>query len=88
MAAPFSVCTKEKLRSVIRFFGLKVYQGPKSIEDFQHSTGTVFCLNGVSTNGLKSSKMVAQVLHMKKEPDAHPRPQLMTILSVYVTWFC
>ena len=38
--------------------GLKVYQGPKSIEDFQHNMGTVFCHNNSvyewiekSTNG-------------------------------------
>ena len=37
--------------------------------------GTVFCRNGVSTNGQKNSKMVTQVLRMK-EPDARPRPQL------------
>ena len=44
MAAPLSVCTKEEQRSLIRFFcGLKVYQGPKYIEDLQHKTGTVFC---------------------------------------------
>jgi hypothetical protein len=51
MAAPLSICTKEKQRSVIRFCGLKVYQGPKSIEDFQHNMGTVFCSNSVSKNG-------------------------------------
>jgi hypothetical protein len=69
------------------FCGLKVYQGPKSIEDFQHNTGLVFCRNGVSTNGEKNSKMVAQVLRMKEEPDARPRPQPTTTLSAYVTWF-
>ena len=42
MAAPLSVCTKEEQRSVIHFCGLKVYQGPKYIEDFQHNAGTVF----------------------------------------------
>ena len=35
-----------------------MYQGPKYIEDFQHNTGTVFCGNGVSTNGQKNSKNV------------------------------
>jgi hypothetical protein len=49
MATPLCVCAKEEQRSVIR--GLKVYQGPKSIEDFQHNTETVFCCNEVSTNG-------------------------------------
>jgi hypothetical protein len=33
---------------VIRFCDLKVYQGSKYIEDFQHNKGTVFCRNGVS----------------------------------------
>ena len=52
MADTLSVCTKEEQRSVIRFFcALKVYQGPKSLVDFQHNTGTVFYRNGVSTNG-------------------------------------
>ena len=36
------------------FCGLKVYRGPKSVEDFQHNTGRVFCRNGVSTNGQKN----------------------------------
>jgi len=29
--------------------------------------GTVLCHNAVSTNGLRSSKMVAQMLRMRKE---------------------
>jgi transposase-like protein len=33
--------------AALPFCGLKVYQGPKYIEDFQHNTGTVFCRNGV-----------------------------------------
>jgi len=52
MYAALPVCTKEEQHSVMRSFcGLKVYQGPKSIEDFQHNMGTVFFHNGVSTNG-------------------------------------
>ena len=67
MAGPLSVCTKEEQRSVIRFVVVwRCIRGPKCIEDFQHNTGTVFCSNGVSTNGEKNSKMVAQVLRMKE----------------------
>ena len=38
------------------FCGLKVYQGPKSIEDFQHNVGTVFCHNGVYESTEKFKK--------------------------------
>jgi hypothetical protein len=31
--------------------------------------------------------MVAQVLHVRKEPDACPQPQMRTTLSKHVTWF-
>jgi hypothetical protein len=41
--------------------------------------GTVFCYNRVSTNGLKYMKMVTQVLRMRKEPVAHPQPQIRTL---------
>ena len=33
-----------------------MYQGPQSIKDFWHNTGTVYCRNGASTNGLKNTK--------------------------------
>jgi hypothetical protein len=68
------------------FCFLKLYQGPKYIEDFQHNTGTAFCRNEVSIRmDRKNQKTVAQVLSMKKEPDARPRPQPTTILNAYVT---
>jgi hypothetical protein len=76
MAAPLSVCTKEEQLLVIWFLWSEGVSGPQSIKDFQHNMGTVFCHNGVSMNGLKNSKMVAQVLRMRKEPDDHPRPQI------------
>jgi hypothetical protein len=79
MAAPLSVCTKAEQRSVTRFLWSEDVSGAE-----MHP---VFCRNVVSTNGLKNSKMVAQVLRMKKEPDARPRAQLKTALSAYVMWF-
>jgi hypothetical protein len=39
--------------------------------------GTVSCYNGLSVNGSRGSKMVAQALSMGKEPDANPHPLLM-----------
>ena len=54
MAAPLYLCTKEEQRSVIRFYGRKLYQGPQSIKDFRYKTGTVYCRNGVSRNELKN----------------------------------
>ena len=62
MAAPISLCTKEEQRSVIRW---KVYQGPQSIKDFRHNTGTVHCRNGVCTNGLKNKNCHTNVTHGK-----------------------
>jgi hypothetical protein len=38
--------------------------------------GTVSCCNGMTVNGSRVSKMVAQVLSMGKDPDANPRPLL------------
>ena len=58
-----------------------MYQEPKSIEDFQHNTGTVFCRNGVFTNGYKNSKMVAQMLRMKEMVHAWLAAQPETFFS-------
>ena len=55
-----------------------MYQGPKSIEDFQHNMGRVFGSNGVSTNGYKNSKMVALVLRMKEAVHARLAAQPKT----------
>jgi hypothetical protein len=61
MAAPLSVCTKEEQRSVIRFFfGLKVYQELKSIEDYQLNMGTVLYHCEVYTNGSRNSNTVGR----------------------------
>ena len=42
--------------------------------------GTVSCHNGLSANGARGSKMVAQALSVGKEPDASPHPVLMQTL--------
>jgi hypothetical protein len=42
--------------------------------------GTVSCHNGLSVNGVRGSKMVAQMLSVGKEPDANPHPLLMQTL--------
>jgi hypothetical protein len=60
----------------------------QSIKDFQHNMRTMFCHNGVSTNGMKISEMVTQVLNMRKGPDACPWPQMKTTLSMHVSRFC
>jgi hypothetical protein len=39
--------------------------------------GTVSRRNGLSVNGLRGSKMVAQTLSMGKETDAYPHPLVM-----------
>ena len=80
MVTPNFICTKEEQRAVIHFCGLKVYQVSKCIEWCQCSMGTVSCHNGLSVNGAKGSKMVAQALSMGKEPDANPHPLLMQTL--------
>jgi len=80
MDTPNFICTKEEQRAVIHFCGLKVYQVSKCIEWCQCSMGTVSCHNGLSVNGARGSKMVAQVLSMGKEPDTNPHPLLMQTL--------
>jgi hypothetical protein len=74
------ICTKEEKRAVIHFCGLKVYQVSKCIEWCPCSMGTVSCYNGLSVNGARGSKMVAQALSMWKEPDTSRHPLLMQIL--------
>jgi hypothetical protein len=58
MAAPFARCTKAKKCAIIYFWGLKVYQGQKSIKEFQHYMRTVLdqskmCMNGLTKNSSK-----------------------------------
>jgi hypothetical protein len=80
MDTPNFICTKEEQRAVIHFRGLKVYQVSKCIEWCQCSMGKVSCHNGLSVNGARGSKMVAQALSMGKEPDANRNPLLMQTL--------
>jgi hypothetical protein len=81
MDTPNFICTKEEQRAAIHFCGLKVvYQVSKCIEWCQSSMGTVSYHNGLSVNGARGSKMVAQALSMRKEPDANPHPLLMQTL--------
>ena len=82
MDTPNFICTKEEQRAVIHSCGLKVYQVSKCIEWCQCSMGTVSCHNGLSVNGARVSKMVAQALCMRKEPDATPHPLLMQTLPI------
>jgi len=90
MDTPNFICTKEEQRAVIHFCGLKVYQLSKCIERCQCSMGTVSCHNGLSVNGARGSKMVAQALSMGKEPDATSQPLLMqtlpTLLKTLRNW--
>jgi len=44
--------------------------------------GTVSCHNGLSVNGARGSKMVAQAFSMGKEPEANPHPLLMQALPI------
>jgi hypothetical protein len=62
MDTPHLICTKKEQKAVIHFCGLKVYQVLKCIEGCQCSMGTVSCYNGLSVNGSRGSKMVAQAL--------------------------
>jgi hypothetical protein len=50
----------------MNFWGLKVYQGQKSIKDFQYSMETVLHHNKMCMTGLTSSKTVAQVMQSDK----------------------
>jgi hypothetical protein len=52
------------------------YIGPQSLKDLQHNMRTMSCHNGVSTKGMKMSEMGTQLLHMRKELDSHPQPQM------------
>jgi len=90
MVTPNLICTKEEQRTVIHFCGLKVYQVSKCIGWCQCSMETVSCHNGLFVNGVRGSKMVAQVLSMGKEPDANPHPLLKqtlpTLLKTLRNW--
>jgi len=51
------------------FNGLMIYQLLKCMEGCQRTMGVVLCHNGMSTNGLRGSKMVTQALSMRKGLD-------------------
>ena len=90
IVTPNFICTKEEQKAVIHICGLKVYQVSKCIEWCQCSMGTVSCHTGLSVNGARGSKKVAQALSMGKEPDASPHPLLMqtlpTLLKTLRNW--
>jgi hypothetical protein len=73
---------------VIHFCGLKLYRVPKCVEWCQCSMETVSCRNGLSVNGPRGSKMVAQALSMGKEPDSSPHPLLMQTWKESMAWSC
>ena len=79
MAAPLSVSTKEEQRSVIRFLWSEGVQGATIYQTLlaQLSQWSV-------CEWIKKFKIVAQMLHMTKEPDDRLRPSL----SMHITWFC
>lgn len=70
------------------FCGWRACLVPIFIEHFVHSIKKAFCREQVCLNGYRSSKNVAQVSVMKKEPEGRPHPRLMTTLKVHVNWFC
>jgi len=67
---------------------MKVYKVPKCIEWCQCSMWTVSCRNGLSVNGSRGSKMVAQALSMGKELVANPHPLMMQTWNESMTWSC
>jgi hypothetical protein len=90
MVTPNFICTKEEKREVIHFCELKVCQVSQCIELCQCSMGTVSRHNGLSVNGARGSKMVAQTLNVGKELDTNPHPLLMqtlpTLLKTLQNW--
>ena len=84
----FSFAPKKSRGQWSFFYGLKVYHVPKCLEGCQCSIGTVSCHSGLSANGSRGSRMVAQALIMRKKPDTHPRPLLMQTQNGSVTWPC
>jgi hypothetical protein len=59
------------------FYGLKVYQVAKCIEGCHCGMGTVSDCDILFAKRSRGSRMVAQALRWRKEPDAQPRPFLM-----------
>ena len=69
------------------FCGLKVYQEPKSLEDFQNYIGVMFYYSEVYMNGSKHSKTFGQGSRTRKDGDAQPLPLLMPLLNKLMPWF-
>jgi hypothetical protein len=84
MAAPLSVCTKEEQCSVIRFLWSEGVSGAEIHKRLSAQYG----------NSVLPQRSVYEWIEKfkndrtKKEPDAHPRPQLTKTVSAYVIWFC
>jgi hypothetical protein len=51
------------------------------IEGCQYNMGKVLCLNGVSMNGFRHSKMVAELLSVRKQPATEKNGACMACLS-------
>ena len=80
------MCTKEEQRSVIRFYEVgRCIRGRNTSKTF--GTKTVYCRNGVSTNGLKNLKNGRTNVTHDKGADDSLRPPLRTTLGAHVTWF-
>jgi hypothetical protein len=62
----------------------------KCTEECQCNVVTVLCCNGVSTNGLRGLKMVAQMLSMRKEQDQQLKETVHASLSLtpklFILW--
>jgi hypothetical protein len=84
MDAPLLICTKEEQRAVILFLWA---EGVPCAKMFGRMS-VRYRNSGLSTNGLRGSRMVAQALIMRKKPDAHPCPLLMQTQNKSVTWSC
>jgi len=63
------------------FYELKVHHMLKCIERCQYNMGTVLCHNRMSMNGFRRSKMVAEVLSVRKEPATEENGACMACLS-------
>ena len=78
----FSLAQKKSSEWWSIFHGLKVYQVLIRTLGCRCSMETVLCHNALSTNGLRSSKMVAQMLRMRKELDQ----RLKEVLYVWLVF--
>jgi hypothetical protein len=76
---PLDFCStevpKESSMQCFPFYGLKVYQEQKSIQDFKHIIGTVHYWNQMCTNRFISSKMCK----WSRTTTVSPHPMLITM---------